>query len=425
MSRSQIKRSRTSVISALFFLCLLLVASPAAAQNKKDLEKKKKELQKEIKEYNEMLRETKLTKKKSLTELFILNKKISAREELISAINYEIIMLDKQIEENNKSINGLKKDLSKLKEEYARMIYFAWKNRDSYTRMMYIFASRDFAQAYMRLKYFQQYSDYRKKQALMIERTQQVLNDKIVQLEAKKSDKKVLAVSQEGEKQNLTKEKVEKEETLVQLQDKEQQLKKELDKKKKDAEKLQLAIKKVIEEELARIAKEKDKKAKEDAKTGNKTAPKDISLTPEALELSNNFAGNKGKLPWPVIKGIVIERFGEHEHPTIKGVFTLNNGVDISTTKGALVRSVFDGEVKSVGILPGAGRFIIIRHGEFLTVYSNLSEVYVNTGDKVKTKQNIATALQDAEDAKTVVQLQIWKGQVKMNPEEWLSKSNK
>lgn len=434
MSRSQpLKKKRSNFLHTVFFLLALLFVVPASAQSKKDLESKKKSLQNEINETKQLLEETKKNKKLSLGQLVMLNKMISAREELIGSINSEIGILDKQIADNNNSIIALKKDLDKLKAEYARMVYFAWKNRDSYTRMMFIFASQDFTQAYMRLKYFQQYSDYRKKQAMMIEKTQAVLNEKIVQLEAKKTDKKVLLVSQEGEKKNLTSEKQEKEVTLVQLQDKEQQLKKELDKKKKDAEKLQLAIKKVIEEEIAKAKREEEAKAKELAKKNNgktpgSTSPKTItspSLTPESMELSASFAGNKGKLPWPVLKGIITEGFGEHEHPSLKGVITYNNGVDISTTKNALVRAVFEGEVKGSGILPGAGRFIIIRHGEYLSVYSNLGEVYVNTGDKIKTKQTIATALFDEDDGKSVVQLQIWKGQVKLDPEEWLSKSSK
>jgi septal ring factor EnvC (AmiA/AmiB activator) len=402
----------------LFFLLALLFILPASAQqSKKELESKKKNLQKEINEYNEMLLETKKNKKLSLGKLVMLNKMISAREELISSINSEIGILDKQIAENNNSISSLTKDLTRLKGEYAKMVYFAWKNRDSYTRMMYIFASQDFSQAYMRLKYFQQYSDYRKKQAIMIEKTQNVLNEKVAQLEAKKTDKKVLLVSQEGEKKNLTIEKKDKEETLAQLQDKEQQLKKELDKKKKDAEKLQLAIQRMIEDEI--------KKAKEKAAKDKKPEPKGITLTPDAVELSNSFAGNMGKLPWPVLKGVITEGFGEHEHPSLKGVTTLNNGVDISTTKGALVRTIYDGEVKGVGTLPGAGKFVLIRHGEYLSVYSHLGEVYVNTGDKVKTRQNIGTALYDEEDGKSTVQLQVWKGQTKLDPELWLSKSSK
>lgn len=422
MSRFQPGKNKISAVRLPLFIFLLLISfALPAQQNKKDLEAKKKNLQKEINEYNDMLRETRNNKKKSLTELFILNKKISAREQLLTAINSEIYLLDRQIEENNASIKNLQKDLARLKQEYARMIYFAWKNRDSYTRMMYVFASKDFAQAYMRLKYFQQYNEFRRKQAIMIEETQKALNGKIVQLEERKTEKKVLAGAQEDEKKNLTREKSDKEETLVQLQDKEQQLKKELDKKKKDAEKLQLAIQRIIEAEM--------KKAREAATAANKTkkteGSKAIVLTPDALELSNHFAGNKGKLPWPVIKGVVTENFGEHQHPTLKGVTTQNNGVDISTTKGALVRTVFDGEVRGVGLLPGAGRFVLVNHGEYFTVYSNLSEVYVNTGDKVKTKQNIGTALYDEDDAKTIVQLQIWKGQVKLDPEDWLSKSNK
>jgi murein hydrolase activator len=207
---------------------------------------------------------------------------------------------------------------------------------------------------------------------------------------------------------------------LAQLQTKEQQLKKELEKKKKDAEKLQAAIQNIIKKEMeaARLAANKPKDPQ-------KPDIKWLGLTPEAMELSNNFAGNKGKLPWPVLKGMVTEGFGPHEHPTLKGVIVDNHGIDISTTKGALVRALFEGEVKSVGLIPGSGRYVLIRHGEFLTVYNNLSEIYVNTGDKVTTKQNIGIVAYDEEENKTVLQLQVWKGSNKLDPQEWLSKSSK
>lgn len=424
MSRSFLRKKRTrksaNAFRGLALLMCLLVVSPLFAQKSKQRQKELDKRKKEIAQYDQMLRETRQNKKKSLTELFILNKKISAREELISSISTEIAILDKQIAENTGSVVALRQDLEKLKQDYARMVQFAWKNRDSYSRMMYIFAARDFAQAYRRMKYFQQYSDYRKKQAMMIEKTQMVLNDKIVQLEARKNEKKMLLVSQEGEKKSLASEKNEKEETLAQLQSKEHQLKKELEKKKKDAEKLQAAIQLLIKKEIeaARLA------AAKKARDSKKPAPKGLTLTPEALELSNSFAGNKGKLPWPVLKGMITEGFGPHQHPTLKGVIVDNHGVEISTTKGALVRALFEGEVKSVGLIPGAGRFVLIRHGEFLTVYNNLSEVYVNTGDKVTTKQNIGIVAYDEEQGRTVLQLQVWKGSVKLDPQEWLSKSS-
>jgi septal ring factor EnvC (AmiA/AmiB activator) len=387
----------------------------AQKQTKKDLENKKKKLQSEIDYTNQLLAETKKNKKLSLNQLVTLNKKITVREELISTINGEIRIINNQIYKNNESINGLQNDLAKLKTEYAKMIYYAYKNKDAYSRLMFVFAAKDFEQAFMRLKYLQQYSDYRHKQAEMIAQTKKNLNEKVQELEAKKSDQRVLLTSEKIEKQNLSSEKTEKEQFFSQLQVQESKLKKDLAKKKKDAEKLQQAIQRVIQKELEKMQKE--------AATENKPKPEKLVLTPESQQLSNSFLSNKSKLPWPVVKGIVSEHYGVHPHPLMKNIDINNNGIDISTSTGALTRAVFDGEVKAVVNMPGSGQFILIRHGEFLTIYSNLKDVYVKVGDKVKTKDNIGSIVFDDEDSKTVLHFEIWKGQSKMDPEAWLFKN--
>lgn len=404
------------IIFLFIFSILITTAGFAQRQTKKDLINKKKQLQKEIEYTNELLAETKKNKKLSLNQLVTLNKKISAREELIATINMEIIVLNRQIKANNESVNSLRKDLTKLKAEYAKMIYYAYKNRDSYNRLMFVFASADFEQAFMRLKYLQQYSDFRHKQAEMIVNTEKSLNDKIQDLQVKKSDKGLLLGSQESEKKHLTVEKTEKEQVFSELQEQESKLKRDLEKKKRDAERLQQAIQRVIEKEL--------EKAQAEAAKANKPKPQKLVLTPESQLLSNSFASNRGKLPWPVVKGVISEHFGVHPHPLMKDVDINNNGVDISTNNGSVVRAVFDGEVKAVVNMPGAGQFVLVRHGEFFTIYSNLKDIYVKVGDKVKTKENLGSILFDDEDSKTVMHFEVWKGQVKLDPEDWLYKNN-
>lgn len=388
----------------------------AQKQNRKDLENKKKQLQKEIEYTNQLLSETKKNKKLSLNQLVTLNKKISAREQLISTINTEIHLLNKQIAAKNQNIKNLQNDLTKLKTEYAKMIYYAYKNQDAHSRLMFVFAAKDFEQAYMRLKYLQQYNLYRKKQAEMILSTKAELNQKVEELEARKTEQRVLLSSEQNEKQNLTSEKKEKEQVFSKLQEQESKLKKDLEKKKKDAEKLQQAIQREIQKELEKLQKEAEK--------SNKPKPERIVLTPEAQQLSSSFASNKSKLPWPVIKGIISEHFGVHPHPLMPNIDINNNGIDITTSNGALARAVFDGEVKAVVSIPGSGQFILVRHGEYLTIYSNLKEVYVKVGDKVTTKQNIGTILFDEEDSKTVLHFELWKGQTKLDPETWLYSTN-
>jgi septal ring factor EnvC (AmiA/AmiB activator) len=329
--------------------------------------------------------------------------------------------------------------LEKLKSEYAKMIYFAQRNQDSYTKIMFLFSSGDFNQAYMRIKYFQQYAAFRKKQANEIIATQVILNDKLKELESQRHEKNVLLGNEKEEKTQLDGEKQQQEIVLSELQQQEKELKEELEKKKKDAENLQIAIKRLIEaeikrkmEESAKIAAEKAAKAakaeknkvkpktnksKTDVKTPE-TKPTAPELTEEAEALGADFASSRGKLPWPVTKGVICQPYGEYEHPAIKGFMMNNNGVEICANKGSQARTVFEGEVTSIAISPTGGKLIIIRHGEYLSVYSNIGEVFVKQGDKVSIKQNIGTILD--EDGKTSMNLQIWKGQRTMDPSGWL-----
>jgi len=397
-----------------YVLCLIFVAIQQGlfAQSKKELENRKKQLQKEIIQTENLLNETKKNKKLSLNQLVTLNKKISIREQLIATIQAEIKLAEKQINDNKAIITSLENDLQKLKEEYAKMIYYAYKNQDAYSRIMFIFSAKDFSQAYRRLKYMQQYSHYRHKQAEMIVKTQELLYKKIAELEEKIRQKQELLIVEEQEKQQLAKEKSEQEKTLIQLQEQEKELMKKIKEKEQEQKQLQLAIQRIIEEEI--------RKSREKAKTdGIKPAEQGLTLTPEAQKLSNTFEANKGKLPWPVAEGIITGKHGEQPHPVIKGITIKNNGVDISTKKNALVRAVFEGEVTGLATVPGFGKVVMIRHGEYLTVYSNLKEVLVKKGDKIKTKQNIGIVDTDEND-KTEVHFEIWKGSTLMNPETWL-----
>lgn len=429
---------------ALFFFTVNITSvcfsqSPVK-QNKKDLENKKKRLNEEINEINSLLSETKASKKTSLNQLVALNKKINIREELINTINAEIHQLNKEIKQNQNETEKLKLNLNKLKADYARMIYFAQRNRDSYSRLVFIFASGDFNQAYMRLKYFQQYSQFRKKQAEEILKAQSLLLIKIAELKDKRNEKNLLLGNEVEEKTTLNKEKQDQEGVLTELQKKEKDLKEELEKKKRDAENLQLAIKKLIEAEIKRkieeakaeaaalaAKKEKTEKTAKSSKTKEIAEVKPVKketgipvLSEEAMELSNDFSNNRGKLPWPVAKGYICEEYGEHEHPAIKGFMIVNNGIEICTSMGSQARAVFDGEVTGIAVSPTGGKLVIIRHGEYMSVYSNLGDVQVKTGEKIKLKQSIGTILHNEDEGKTSMSFQIWKGQKTTDPSGWL-----
>lgn len=401
----------TKIFSFLCLTLILLNVTTAHAQNKNDLEKKKKALQKEINYTNKLLKETRKDKDHTLEELLNLKSKINARTDLIAAMNAEMRLINNEVSANTSDIKTLEEELVRLKSEYAKIIYYAFKHRSTYDKMMFIFASKDINQAYKRLKYIQQYTEYRKGQAQEIVNTQVSLKEKIAQLVQVKQEKSVLVSLEEQETQKLAVEKSEQENIVQKLQGKEQELKDKLKKKEEAARKLQKAIQRIIEEEI--------RKAREAAKKAGTTS-KGFPMTPEAIKLSNSFASNKGKLPWPVLQGVITARFGKHPHPVLKEITINNNGIDISTTKGSIARALFGGEVSSVAIIPGEGKVVMVRHGEYLSVYSYMSDVYVKKGDKITTKQELGLLVNNGGKSKTKIHLEIWKGMTKLNPEYWI-----
>lgn len=401
--------SRFSINTYILILFTLFV-TVSKGQGKQELQQKKKELQKEIIYTNKLLNETAENKKASINQLVQLNKKIGAREELIRTMNQEIDLIDASIDSNQTVLDSLNVTLKSLKDEYAKILRSAYKNRSAYDQLMFVFSSQDFNQAFKRLKYLQQFTRYRKSQVLKIEYTQEQLNKQLIELEAVKQSKKNLLTSIQNEFQKLGSEKSQKQTVVNQLQGREKELKKQLQDKKKASQQLEKAIERIIAEEI-RKAREAAKKAGKDSKG--------YPLTPEAKELSNSFTANQGKLPWPVLEGLITEKFGEHPHPALPGVKVQNNGIDISTTKGSIIRSIFEGEVTAVIIIPGGGKGVMIRHGEYLSVYTYFKELYVKKGDKVTTKQDLGVVVTD-DDNKTNLHLEIWKNTTKLNPELWL-----
>ncbi len=407
MSRSFIRYVGLLVCLTLSFVQL------SQAQNRKELEAQKKKLQKEISYTNRLLKENEKTKKTSLSQLRQINKKISSRENLIEAMEQEVAIYSDSIAEQELKLDTLESNLEELKSEYAQMIQNAYKNRSAYDRMMFIFSAENFNQAFKRLKYFQQYARFRQIQGEEIIKTKAIINDQIQLLEAIKASKEGLLKAKRNEYNTLAQEKNKKQEVYNSLKGKEKQLKKQLQDKVSAAKKIDRAIAKIIEEEI--------RKAREAAKKAGKSE-KGFPMTPEARELSNNFAANKGKLPWPVAEGVITGQFGEHPHPTLKNVKVQNNGIDISTKKENIGRSIFEGTVKTVFIVPGEGKVILIQHGEYFTSYSFFKEVYVKIGDKVTTKQSLGILISEQEESTSNMHLEIWKVMSKLNPEHWIFK---
>jgi len=397
------------------FIIAVLILGPfyGYAQDKKvKLQDDKKKIEEEIEFNSQLLEQTKKTKLTTLNHLVILKNQISNREKLIKNINLEINTVNEQITLNNEILKDLNNDLKKLKTEYAEMIYYAYKNKSSYDKLIFIFASRDFNQAYKRLKYFQQYSAYRKTQTQLIEQTQQEIAGTLKDLETHKAKKVRLITDLETERNQLTKERNQQYRAMRNLSKKEKELLSTIDEKEKAAKKLQKEIEKIIAEEI-RLA----------AKKAGTTATGTFALTPAEVKLSANFTSNKGGLPWPLERGVVSNTFGEHPHPVLKDVITKNNGIDILTEESSKARAIFGGEVTRVMSIPNYNYVIMIRHGEYLSVYSNLDEIYVEKGDQVKTKQEIGQIHTDKDELKTELHFELWKGKSLLNPSKWLAMS--
>ena len=408
------------IVALLFLFFIFLITVDAQTKtNKKDLEKKKEQLLKEIDETNRLLKQNAKNKTATKSQLEALAKKLKARQQLINTINSQLNQLSGAITQTTNQITDLQQRMDVLKTEYAAMIKYAYKNQNTYQRMMFVFSSDDFNQAFKRIEYLQEYSLYRTKQAEEIQKTQQSLGVKITELEHQKEKKTELKQGEETQKKTLAEEKAQQEVFMKNLTVQESTLRKQLATKQAQKKKLESAIESAIKKEIEAAKKKAASEGKKNVTKENAIA---MTLTPEAQKLSSNFINNKGALPWPVEQGNISELFGEHPHPSLKGVTVKNDGIDISTSVDGNVRSIFQGEVTAVINLPGSGSAIIVRHGEYLTVYANLESVAVKKGDNVVTKQKLGTAAKDSETGKGSVNLQIWKGFTKLNPQLWLAK---
>lgn len=409
-------------IYLLFILLFIATSAYQQQPTKADLEKKKEKLLKEINSLQSELDKTKKDKNATIQQVSAIKKKIAAREELINTYTTQVDLLSRNIIETSKNISAENSRLKQLQDNYARMVYYTYKHHSSYDVLMFVFSAENFNDAVQRIKYIRRYNTYKKLQADGIRSTVTGLSIKRKSLQTEKQQKKQLLTDQEIQKQKLTKEKTEQLQLAKNLSAAEKKLKANLTTKKKEQEKLNRQIQDIIKREIAAATKAAN--ATKTSPKGGTTSSKSyvLALTPEAKELSNSFAANQGKFPWPVEKGELLESFGIHSHPLLENVTTKNNGIDIKTAGGASVRSIFKGSVVSILTNPVYHRAVIIRHGEYFTVYSNLETVSVKPGDEITTKQVIGKAFTDSESGVTMVHLEVWKGTNYMNPESWLKR---
>jgi len=419
--------------SFLLLFAFLLLAALANGQSLDELRKKKQKTNEQIKYTTKLLEEAKKNQTKTLNKFKILNKQIELRTTLITGINSEVGVLADFIDQNAWLVASLNADLEGLKKEYAQMIVFAQRNQTNYSKLLFVLSSNSFNQAYKRIVYLRQYTEYRKRQAELIQWIRDLIQVKVSRLQLQRAEKETLLLSKKQEADQLNKEKKQQGQYLTTLQQKQKEFEKKLREQQQIEAQLSNEIQKIVEEEV-RKARERARelaRAKEAAKQTGKPAGKpsakpaestSYEMTPEEKLASGQFEQNKRRLPWPVERGVITDHFGVHEHPVLKNIQVKNNGVDISTAQGVKARAVFAGEVSRVFMVTGGNMAVIIRHGKYLTVYSNLVNVQVKSGDKVSIKQTIGTIGTDGDDEKTVLKFQIWKENEKMDPEGWIAR---
>ena len=436
------------------------------AQSVKELEKQRNKTLQLLESTSKMLNETKKSQRSSLNKLTIINKNIVERKTLINNIGKEINELDGEVQRLNQEKRLLENRLSTLKRDYARLVQEAHLNRSVYTKIMFVLSANSFDQSYRRLRYLQEYSDYRKQQVRKIENVKTQIVVKSDSLNKNKQTKVEVVKQKEVEANKLTNDEKKEKGMLTDLKKKEKKLMADLKKQQKIANDLNNKIARIIAEEIRKAelkrkaeqeraaaeerkrlaAEEKRRLAAEQKNKGTKpstpsTKPstkkeeKELStsapvqsasvsmLTKEEKLISGNFSANSGRLPWPTDKGFISGHYGVHPHPVLKHVTTNNKGVYIQTPSGTNARAVFEGEVTQRFSIPGSNNAVIIKHGEYRTVYANLTSIYVNIGDKVSAKQSIGKIYTDGDnDNKTELYFQIYKGRTLLNPEGWIAR---
>ncbi len=378
-----------------------------AQKSARSLKAKREKLEKEIAYTNKLLAETRKSKKNTLYELKLLQNKITARIELTTTLKKEIAALDKKIAATRTDIQLMNKNLEQLKKDYAKIISFLSRHNNDLDKLIFLFSAEDLNQAYQRFRYMDEMLHYIRKQADTIQHIENRQKKELEALNKQKAEKNKLLEKENEQVSRLQRNIREKDKINSALAKKESQLRKRLKQKQREAARLNKEVENII-------AKETKAKKAAAGKPVSKPASKDVRLGGE-------FAKNKGKLPWPVDKGFITERFGKHPHPVLKHVQINNNGINIATTSGSDAKAVFKGQVVSVVQISNTNKAVIVKHGSWFTVYSNLEKVYVQRGDRVEAGTSIGKIHTNLK-GKTELHFEIWYGKKKQNPAYWLKR---
>ena len=404
----------------IILLLMILHSIFVSGQTKDELTKQKSKIIKDIKYTKELLNKIEFTKTKSLNYLNVLETQINSRKSLLTTLNIEIVLLNKQINKTEtfikRTIEAITSETQKLKilkDEYAKIIFLASLKINSRNDIMFIISSDNFNQAYKRILYLKQYSFYRKNQSVKISLSKSMLISKKEKLAQQKdrlieesASKTMLLNSKRQELEIIKSTQSEKQDILIKLRKSEKKFKKNLLQQQKEAIDLDNKIRSIIAEELR---KSKD--------VGRINKSKNLA---EINSLSQGFFNKKGSLPWPTEKGVIVSNYGKQSHPVFFNIETFNNGIDIATDKNTDVRAVFDGIVSRIFFIKGEGKAVLLNHGQYFSVYSGLKEVIVKSGDKLISKEKIGVVITQEEENKTELHFEIWRGYEKLNPSIWL-----
>ena len=390
----------------ILFLIVLHLCPVVCAQSVNDIKKQKEKAEKEISYLNKLLNEATKDKSVSAEKLNILQEKIFQSKKLLSSLNQEVNYLQNDIDLNEKRIEELKVEKDAMLKLYSRLVYGTWKRRNKTDKLMFIFSASNFNQAYNRFKYFQQVQEYSGRQLELIHRINDSLNLKNQNLKSLVAQKNTVLNTISVKNQELESEKLKENRYVTELQKKEKELKKRLQHETQKQQNLAKELSKLISKQI---------------KKSGSTSPTKYKLTPEEKLLSDDFIKNKGKLPWPVVQGFISKKFGLNVDPVHKKVKKFYDGIDIMTSKNADVRAVFQGVVSDIGYVPFLNNLIFIRHGSYVTVYANVTNIKVKKGDKVNTKDILGKVGYDPEEGSVLI-FQLWKDIEKQNPELWLAK---
>jgi len=395
----------------MLFLWIVLLCSNSifSQNNRKQLEKQKEAIQKELKEINALLFKNKKQKASTFTDIENINYKIQRKQEVIKLTNRQINLLNIELEKNKNQQVDLSKRLKEVKAAYKEMILRSYKSKSGKNKLMFVLSSESFFQAFKRTQYIKQYAAFRRNQAnkiLTISDELKLINDELIE---RKKLKETLLTNNRLTQKSLEKEKNQANEIAFKLKSQEKKYKKNILAKQKESLKIDKQIDKLIREAIA-------------ASNKTKTKSNSFNLTPEAIALAKNFELNKGKLPWPVSRGVVIQRFGTQPHPVVKTAKIKSNGIVIATEKSAKVKTVFKGQVLSVLKFRGSNPTILIQHGNYITAYKNLSKVFVSKGDVLESGQAIGEVFTNKTNSQSTIQFSIFKKTTPLNPLFWILK---